>query len=253
MDLAAGNLSEVDVLVIGAHPDDAEFSMGGTLCLLADQGYTIGLIDLTRGELGSKGDPERRRQEALRAAEVFGALFRECFDLGDGHVRDDVQTAFRIAAAIRQCRPKLVFTHHGEDRHPDHRGAHELVSRSVFQASLRSLDLGVPYHCPDRLIFFPSNELMKPDFFVDVTDVWERKMASLEAFESQFVEASAPIDHVYFGVSDYRRAVEARAVVYGQRIGVRYAEGFAVRDGVPVTDPVLTFRRGSSAREGRAK
>lgn len=236
-------LPEVDVLVIGAHPDDAEFSMGGTLCRLAELGYKIGLIDLTRGELGSKGDPQRRRQEALAAAQVYGASFRECLDLGDGRVRDDVETAFRIAAAIRRCRPSLVFTHHGDDRHPDHRGARDLVSRAVFQASLRSLDLGVPYHVPDRLVFFATNEVIRPDFLVDVTDVWERKIACLEAFASQFVDETAEIDQVYFGISNFRLALEAQAALYGRQIGVRFAEAFTTRDGIPVADPVKTFRR----------
>lgn len=235
--------SPVDVLVIGAHPDDAEFSMGGTICLLRDLGYSVGLIDLTRGEAGSKGNPERRQQEAMQAASVLGVSFRECLDLGDGYVTDEPNTAFRVAKVIRQCRPKLVFTHHGDDRHPDHRGAHALVERAVFQACLRNVDLGVPPHCPDRLIFFPSNELLEPDFYVDVTAVWERKIASLEAFVSQFVEDSATIDHTYFGVTSYREAIEARGRVYGQRLGVTFAEAFATRDGVPVADPVRTFQK----------
>lgn len=238
------NVTEVDVLVIGAHPDDAEFAMGGTVCLLHDLGYSVGLVDLTRGEAGSKGNPERRKQEADAAAKILGAAFRECLDLGDGHVTDDTENAALVARVIRRCRPKLVFTHHGDDRHPDHRGANALVERAVFQSCLRSVDLGVPHHCPDRLIYFPSNELMQPDFFVDVTGVWERKIASLEAFTSQFVEPAAPIDRTYFGVSSYKEAVEARSRVYGQRIGVPFAEAFATRDGVPVADPVRTFQRG---------
>jgi bacillithiol biosynthesis deacetylase BshB1 len=233
------------VLVIGAHPDDAEVGMGGTLCLLHRQGYRLGLLDLTRGELGSKGTPERRRAEADAAATIFGAAFRRCLDLGDGHITDDIPTAQRLAALIRQCRPKLVFTHHGADRHPDHRGAHALVSRAVFQASLKTLDLGgVPFHVPDRLIFFPINEWLEPSFVIDVTPVWSERLATLRAFESQFVEPSALIDHKYFGVSNYEASLEARARLYGQKIGVTFGEGFVTHDAVPVADPVQTFARG---------
>ncbi|MCL5045290.1 MAG: bacillithiol biosynthesis deacetylase BshB1 [Actinobacteria bacterium] len=238
------SLPEVDVLVVGAHPDDAEFGMGGTLCKMQAQGYKIGLIDLTRGELGSKGTPERRRQEAETAARVFGALFRDNLDLGDGIVVDDVMTARRIATLIRECKPKLVFTHHGADRHPDHRGCHGLINRAVFQSSLKMLELGVPFHCPDRLIFFPSNEWLEPDFVIDVTDVWEQKMQALEAFRSQFVEPAALIDQKYFGVADYRCIVESRCRLYGQKIGVTFGEGFVTLDGIEIRDPVRAFRRG---------
>lgn len=237
-------LTPVDVLVIGAHPDDAEFGMGGTLCHLARLGYRIGLLDLTRGELGSKGSPERRCQEAEAAAAVYGASFRQCLDLGDGHITDDISIAQRLAGLIRQSQPKLVFTHHGADRHPDHRGAHALVSRAVFQASLKSLDLGVPFHVPDRLIFFPINESLQPDFIVDITAVWEQKLQALQAFASQFVEPAALIDQKYFGVSDYMAVIEARCRVYGQQIGVAYGEGFVTHDGIPVADPVQTFTPG---------
>lgn len=233
----------VDVLVIGAHPDDAEVGMGGTLCLLHRQGYRLGLLDLTRGELGSKGTPGRRRQEAEAAAAVYGAVFRHCLDLGDGHITDHIPTAQRLATLIRHCQPKLVFTHHGADRHPDHRGACALVRRAVFQASLTSLDLGVPFHVPDRLIYFPINEWLEPSFVVDVTPVWDDRIATLRAFASQFVEPSAVIDHKYFGVADYMAALEARARLYGQKIGAAFGEGFVTDDAVPVADPVQTFAR----------
>lgn len=234
-------LPEVDVLVTGAHPDDAEFAMGGTLCRLQRQGYRLGLIDLTRGEMGSKGTPERRHQEAMAAAQVYGALFRVNLDLGDGNIADDVMIARKVATLIRECRPKLIFTHHGEDRHPDHRGCHALVSRAFFQSTLKALDLGVPFHCPDRLIFFPSNEWLEPDFVVDVTEVWEQKIRALKAFESQFVEPSALIDQKYFGVTEYAKLVEARCRMYGQRIRTTFGEGFVTQDSIAIRDLVKTF------------
>lgn len=236
----------VDVLAIGAHPDDVEMAMGGTLARLSALGYSLGVIDLTRGELGSKGDPERRGREAEAAAAVYGAAFRMNLDLGDGHMRDDVEVAQRVARLIRQCRPRLVFCHHGEDRHPDHRGAHLLVSRAVFQASLRKLDLGEPYHVVDRLIFYPSNEWMAASFVVDITPHWPAKLQAMRAFESQFVEPALEIDYKYFGVSSYLSLAESRARFYGQQIGVEFGEGFRVADSVPVPDPVRVF----AARKG---
>ncbi|HEY8489184.1 MAG TPA: bacillithiol biosynthesis deacetylase BshB1 [Thermaerobacter sp.] len=239
---SAEALEPVDVLVIGAHPDDAEIGMGGTLVKLYRLGYRIGVIDLTRGELGSKGTPERRAQEAAAAARVYGARFRLNLNLGDNRVEDSPALGRKIAALIRRCRPRLVFTHHGDDRHPDHRGAFALVRRAVFQAALRNLDLGEPYHLVDALLFFPVNEWVEPSFVVDVTEAFDAKLEAMRAFASQFVEPTAPIDHKYFGVEDYLEAAVVRARHYGLRIGVRYGEAF-LADAVPVADPVAAFRR----------
>lgn len=236
-------LATVDVLAIGAHPDDVEFGMGGTLVHLAKKGYRIGVIDLTRGENGSKGTPERRREEALQASQVYQALFRICLDIGDGHVVDEPSHAKTIAQYIRMVKPKLIFTHDGDDRHPDHRGAHELINRAVFYASLRSLDLGYAYHIPYRVIYFVINEIKKGDFYVDITNVWEEKLTALKAFASQFVEPVASIDRIYFGVEDYLKTIDARGRVYGQAIGATYAEPFKIADGLAIEDPVQTFLR----------
>ncbi|WPD18898.1 MULTISPECIES: bacillithiol biosynthesis deacetylase BshB1 [Thermaerobacter] len=240
---AEGELEPVDVLVIGAHPDDAEIGMGGTLVKLHRLGYRIGVIDLTRGELGSKGTPERRAQEAALAARVYGARFRFNLNLGDNRVEDSPALGRKVAALIRRCRPRVVFTHHGDDRHPDHRGASALVRRAVFQAALRNLDLGEPHHVVDALLFFPVNEWVEPSFVVDVTATFDAKLEAMRAFASQFVEPTAPIDHKYFGVEDYLEATVVRARHYGLRIGVRYGEAF-LADAVPVADPVAAFRRG---------
>ena len=232
----------VDVLVVGAHPDDAEIGMGGTLVKLHRLGYSIGVIDLTRGELGSKGTPERRAAEAAAAAAVYGARFRTNLNLGDNRVDDSPALGRKLAELIRRARPRLVFTHHGDDRHPDHRGACALVRRAVFQAGLRNLDLGVPYHLVDALLFFPVNEWVEPSFVVDITDTFDAKLEAMRAFTSQFVEPTAPIDHKYFGIEDYLEAAVVRARHYGMRIGTRYGEAF-VADAVPVADPVAAFRR----------
>lgn len=238
-------MDPVDILAIGAHPDDVEFAMGGTLVLHHRMGYRIGVVDLTRAELGSKGTPERREQEAEAAAAVYGAAWRANLDLGDNQVVDDPATARRLAMLIRQARPALVFTHHGEDRHPDHRGAFALTRRAVFAAALRKLDLGVPYHVVSGLLFYPSNELMDPDLVVDVTDAWDQREEAMRRYTSQFVEPTLDIDHKYFGVQDYLEATRARARHYGQQIGARYGEGFACQDGVRVDDLVQTFGRPS--------
>lgn len=243
-------LEQVHLLAIGAHPDDVEFALGGTLARHVRMGYRVGVVDLTRGELGSKGNPALRAQEAAAAARVYGASFRLCLDLGDNRVVDDPDVARRLAALIRSCRPSLVFAHDGDDRHPDHRGAFALVRRAVFLAALRSLDLGAPHHVVDRLCYFPLNETVRPHFVVDVTDEWPQKEAAMRAFQSQFVDPTLEIDHRFFGVDDYLEMARVRARLYGQFIGVRYGEGFLCQDAVPVSDLIHTFVPGSKGGNG---
>ncbi len=225
--LPDADLDPVDLLVVGAHPDDAEYGAGGTLLTHAHAGYRIGVVDLTRGELGSKGTPQLRAQEASHAAELYEARWRVCLDLGDNRVHAGHEEARRLARVIRAARPGLVLTHHHVDRHPDHRAAHELVRRAVFAAALRSLDLGAEAHVPDATLCFPTDGVLeRPDVVVDVTDVWEQRLATMRRFASQFAAPTLEIDRAHYGVDDYLEVTEARARVHGQHAGVRYAEAF---------------------------
>lgn len=232
----------VDILAIGAHPDDVEYSMAGTILVHRRLGYRVGVVDLTRAELGSKGSPEIRRREAELAAQRLGAAFRVNLDLGDNRVVDDPEAAQVLARVIRQARPALVFTHHGEDRHPDHRGACALTRRAVFMAALQKLDLGYPHHVVAALLFYPSNELIRPDVVVDVSQVWDEREEVMRCYASQFVDPTLEIDHRYFGVYDYIETARVRARHYGQLIGARYGEGFTCQTGIRATDLVAMFR-----------
>ena len=237
----ADEVAPVDLLVVGAHPDDAEYGMGGTLVRHHRAGYRIGVLDLTRGELGSKGTPQLRAQEARHAAEVYGAHFRVGLDLGDNQVGHDRASVHRLATAIRAARPRLVFTHHAEDRHPDHRAAHELVRRGVFTAALSNLDLGVEHHVVAAVLCFPTDRVVDADVYVDVTEVWEDRLTALRRFASQFTAPTRDIDHTLYGVDDYLATTVARARVYGQRIGATFAEAFVTDAGVAATDLVELF------------
>jgi N-acetylglucosamine malate deacetylase 1 len=231
-------LTPVQLLAIGAHPDDVEYGMGGTLVRHHRLGYRIGVVDLTRGELGSKGTPEGRAEEARHAAAVYGARWRITLDLGDNRVGEDPSAARRLAGVIRAARPSLVFTHHQDDRHPDHRAAHELVRRAVFASALRNLDLSAPHHVPDAVLYFPSDTVVVPDVLVDVSDVWADRVETMRRFTSQFAGPTLEIDHRYYGVTDHLELVAARAQTYGQRIGVRFAEAFLTSRPPAVTDLV---------------
>lgn len=237
-------ISAVDIMAVGAHPDDVEIGCGGYLARAVRQGYRAGIVDLTRGEMGTKGTPELRAAEADQGAALLGAAFRVNLGLPDSRVLDDPVAATRLAALIRRARPTLLFAHHGTDRHPDHRGASLLTQRAAFYAALRKLDIeGLPLHPVDRLLFFPLNEELAPSFVVDISETWAVKVAAVQAHASQFGAGTAAIDQKFFGKDDYLRAHEDRARAMGNLIGVPYGEGFVLADALAVPDPVALLRR----------
>lgn len=246
IDSQLSEIQPVDVLAVGAHPDDVEFGAAGFLALCQRRGDRVGIVDLTRGEMGSKGNADLRRQEALAAAQQIGAAFRLGLDCGDTRLVDDPDLACTLARILRLAKPSLVLAPPLEDRHPDHRAAGLLAERAVFYACLRNMDLGVPVHVPDKLLHYFLNQWGQPAFVVDVTATWETKLRALAAFASQ-TTATLPIDHAYFGVSDYLRELETRARYYGALIGQPYGEGFTLTGSVPLADPVRAFRKGVKA------
>ncbi len=229
----------VDLLAVGAHTDDVEFGAGGLLCLSAQRGDRVGVVDLTRGEAGSKGDAELRAREAAAAAAVYGATFRSNLDLGDTRLSDTPEAACALADVIRGCRPALVLAPPASDRHPDHRAAALLVRRAVLYAGLAKIGAGEPV--TPAVLHYAVNEWDRPDFVVDVSAAWADRMRALRAFASQ-TGATVAVDHAFFGAHDYARLIEARAAYHGALIGVEHGEGFWVaQGGVPLPDPLRAF------------
>jgi bacillithiol biosynthesis deacetylase BshB1 len=227
-----------DIAAVCAHPDDAELVMGGTLAREAARGRRVAIVDLTRGESGSRGTPETRAKEADEAARILGAAHRESLGLPDARLAVVPEHKDPLVEAIRRLRPRVVLLQHWEQRHPDHANASRIVYDACFLAGLRNYcpDLG-PAFRPRKLVYAvtmtESNDL-RPGFVVDVTDVWDTKMRAIAAFSSQFVPASGekgvlPLDH-------FREAVELSGRRHGQRIGARYGEGFVTREPLAVDD-----------------
>jgi bacillithiol biosynthesis deacetylase BshB1 len=227
-----------DVAGICAHPDDAELVMGGTLALEAARGRRVCLVDLTRGESGSRGTPETRAAEAQEAARLLGASHRESLGLPDARLEVVPEQKDRMVEALRRLRPRVVVLQHWRQRHPDHAAASRIVYDASFLACLRNYrpDLG-PAFRPSKLVYAvtmtEANDVA-PSFVVDVTPVWDTKMRAVEAFRSQFTPAAGetgvlPLDR-------FREAVELAARRHGQRIGVRYGEGFVTREPLAVSD-----------------
>jgi len=227
-----------DLAAFCAHPDDAELLMGGTLAREAGLGRRVALVDLTRGEAGSRGTPEVRAAEAAEAARILGASHRESLGLPDArlHVAPDARDV--VVEALRRLRPQVVLLQHWEQRHPDHAAASRLVYDASFVAGLRSYrpELG-PAFRPARLVYaLPTTESadLSPTFVVDVTATFETKMRAVAAFASQFLPAPGetgplPLDRC-------RENAELAARRQGQKIRVRFGEAFVTREPLEVGD-----------------
>ncbi len=236
-----------DVAALCAHPDDAELIMGGTLALEVARGRRVALVDLTRGESGSRGTPETREREAAEAARILGIAHRESLGLPDARLEVTAAQKDVVVAALRRLRPRVVVLQHWVQRHPDHATAGRLVYEASFLAGLKNYlpELG-PAFRPFKLVYAlgitePVEETSGV-FLVDVSGVWEQKMRAIRAFASQFTPE--PGETVSLPFDRFQDTVELAARHLGARIGVRYAEAFVSREPLVVED--LLALRGRS-------
>ena len=231
-------IEPLDLLAVGCHPDDVELTCGGTLRLAADQGYRTGILDLTRGELGTKGTPERRAGEAERAAEILGATVRDNLELPDAGIIPTDETRRRAVAALRRLRPSVVILPWTRGRHPDHRLGSELVRDACFLAGLLKYGEGEP-HRPKKVLYATSfrEDVGKPTFVVDVSGQFERKMDAIRCYSSQFDEATQAGEAFPTGQPFYE-LVETQNRHYGSLIRRPFGEPFVTDETIAVADVV---------------
>ncbi len=229
--------NKLDLLVIAVHPDDAELGCGGTIIKHVRMGKKVGVVDLTRGELGTRGTAESRDAEAADAAEILGLSVRENLGFRDGFFRNDEAHQLAVIRTIRKFRPDIVISNALVDRHPDHGRAGDLVNDSVFLAGLRKIETladdrspQLP-HRPRLLLQLIQDYYIKPDIAVDVTDYWSDKIKAIKAYRSQFHSDTYASDEpqTYISKPDFLEYIEGRAREYGKYIGATYAEGFTCR------------------------
>lgn len=217
----------LDILVFGAHPDDAEIGMGGTIAKQGGAGQRVGICDLTFAEMSSNGNVELRQAEADAASRVLGLAERSNLGLPDRGLRSDAEQINKIVAEIRRLRPRIVFAPYWEDRHPDHVQCGRMVEEAVFNAKLRRYMPDIAPWTVDQFYFYFINDLGTATMMVDVTEVYEQKMDSLRAYRSQFEPPKAGNDFVSTPLNQgYLERVEARDRMLGQKRMVGYAEGF---------------------------
>jgi bacillithiol biosynthesis deacetylase BshB1 len=214
----------VDVLFFGAHPDDVEWGAGGIALLLRDNGTSFAIVDMTNGEMGSRGTLEQRRVEASAAAEFLGTSNRESLNLPDCGLIDSPENRRLIASAVRRHRPKLVLAPYWKDRHPDHAAAGLIVRNSQLYCSLTKLDDPNSPHKPDAFLFYLLNKFEQPAFVVDTTSVFQRKLELLRIHRSQFEKTAEELGVIAHGVGDYLFGLESRDRYFGSLIGAHYGE-----------------------------
>ena len=231
----------VDVLAIAPHADDIELGCSGTLVQFAARGRRFGIVDLTRGEMGTRGDADRRASEARRSAEILGAAFRETLDFGDGGLATGRAQELVLIDVIRREKPRLILTMYPEDRHPDHARAGRLVTDAAFYAGLRKIETALPAHRPQQVVYFPGAWIQPPDFVVDVTPAMEKRRAAILSYASQYHDPASKEPETVLSKESFLKVVEARARHFGFLIGVEFGEGFTSKRPPRIDDPVAAF------------
>ncbi len=225
---------KVDILAIGAHPDDVELSCAGTLINEVRKGQTVGILDLTKGELGTRGTVESRKEEAEDAAKIIGASFRKILDLGDGTFQNAEAEQKAIMQVIRACKPDIVLGNALDDRHPDHGRAATLIKDACFFSGLRMIETkdetGRVQEAfrPRLLMHYIQDRWITPDIVIDISDSLETKMKAVDAFKSQFFDPNSKEPETYISSSKFRDGIIARAQEMARQKGFTYGEGFCL-------------------------
>jgi bacillithiol biosynthesis deacetylase BshB1 len=235
---------KLDILAIAVHPDDVELGCSGTLLMEKAHGKKTGVVDLTRGELGTRGTPELRAEESARAAEILQLDVRENLGMADGFFRNDEEHQRMLIGAIRKYRPEIVLANALTDRHPDHGRAGNLISDACFLSGLRKIetvdsDGSAQEHWRPKYVFhFIQDRYAHPSFVYDITPVFDKKVQSIKAYSSQFHSAEYVKDEpqTYISTPEFLNSIIGRHQMFGKMIGVKYAEGFVTEKMIGIRD-----------------
>jgi bacillithiol biosynthesis deacetylase BshB1 len=234
-------ITEVDVLAIGAHPDDVELSCGGTVANCVQQGYKVGILDLTRGELGTRGTPKTRAEEAANAASVLGVMVRENLGLPDGNIEVNEKNRLKLISVYRKYRPKILLMPHWLERHPDHEHAHTLAREAWFYSGLRKIEtksngkIQEPWR-PERYFHFMQTYEFTPSFIVDISSTYETRVNAMMAYKSQFYNPASKEPATFLSQKSFIELLETRMKYYGSQINAKYGEPFYSVETIGVTD-----------------
>jgi len=226
----------LDVLAIAAHPDDVEQTCGGTLIKMAEKGYRTGVLDLTAGDMGTRGTPEQRVEESLAAAKIMLVGHRDNLHFPDARLENTISARMTLAVKIRETRPRVVILPYWEGRHPDHYRAAELGYEACFLAGLKKLDEYSEPHRPYKILYSSIYANVTPSFVVDISAQFERRMAALLSYRSQYGGGEG--GELFPDEREIRERLGAIARFYGNLVGVKYGEPFVVKETMVVEDVV---------------
>lgn len=221
----------VDILVFGAHPDDAELSMGGTIAKFSFNSIKVGIIDLTRGELGTRGTPETRQKEAFQAAISLKLAIRENLHIPDGGISNSKENLMKVIMMIRKYKPKIIFAPYFSDRHPDHINTSKLVKEAMFASGLAKVktsdkERGQDTYRPAKLFYYMQTYTFDPSFIVDTTGYHEVKMKAVKCYGTQFYDPKSKEPETFISKPEFINYIESRASFYGFQIGKIHGEPF---------------------------
>lgn len=226
----------IDILAFGAHPDDVELACAGTLLRHIRDGKQVGIVDLTRGELGTRGSSEIRAEEAAAAAQILGISVRDNLELADGFFENNKENQLKVVKSLREYKPQVVLAPAAHDRHPDHGRASQLISDACFFSGLVKIDTGQEPWRPAAIYHYVQDRYVNPDLIVDITEMVDKKMEAIMAYKSQFYQPDGKSGEPETPISspEFLEYVQARHSHFGRLIGVRYAEGFKVERSIGV-------------------
>jgi len=239
---------KLDILAFGVHPDDVELGCSGTILASVAQGKKVGIIDLTRGELGTRGSAEIRKEEAANAAKVLQVSIRENLEMADGFFQNDEKNQRKVIEVVRKYRPEIILCNSTEDRHPDHGRSASLVEDAAFLSGLRKIETSVAGQSqqewrPKYVFHYIQDRFLHPDFVFDISDFIEDKIKSILCYKTQFYNPALKEPETYISNPEFLEAVKARAMMLGKRIGVKYAEGYISKKmvGVKTFDSLIQY------------
>ena len=231
----------LDIIFFGAHPDDVELAAGGTAAKCVKDGLRVGIVDLTSGEMGTRGTAQTRKREAQNAAKALGAAFRQQLDFKDGNLQVGREQELEVIELIRRWRPKLVVCPYPDDRHPDHTRAGKLITDAWFYAGLKSLETTLPAHRPQKVLYYLQNYMFPPSFVVDVSRTWKTKMKAVAAFKSQFHDPKSKEPATFISDPKFLGMIEARGRHFGALIGAEYGEAFVTKQPPRIDDLIGAY------------
>jgi len=232
---------KLDILAFAAHPDDVEMSCGATIAKYTDQGKKVGIVDFTQGQMGTRGTPELRLQEAAKASEILKLAIRENLGFEDIYFTNDIDHQLKVVAMIRKYRPEIVLANAPNDRHPDHGRAADVVKASIFLSGLKKLSTRVddreqePWR-PRSVYHYIQSTMLKPDFVEDVSGYWDLRNKAIRAFSSQFHDPNVDGPETFISSPEFMLMLDARGKMLGQSIGSEFGEGFKVNRNLGVSD-----------------